>query len=366
MRSFFLKLVVKIPEGHRAEILRDIGRENFLRSIYCSILLIILEAAIMFVNGRDFYYVHAIVLGTVAYNLLFLPFFYVSYRKGTVKRWQTNLNLFYYWGLLLIYCSLSVLPQNEIASIDTYVMAIIGMTALLYIPPYQTALLFSSVYIAFFFALPVFQSQPYVVHVLRINAFVISFFAWVLSRLVYGMKITALADKIVIEEKNEMLKELVVRDSMTSLFNHESVYKKLGEEMLRSRRIGYPLSLMMLDIDDFKCINDRYGHIAGDRVIIRLSHLLLETCRKTDIICRFGGEEYVLIMPDTNTAQALLLSERIRRAVETGAFENGVRITLSGGICEYKNESVDELIGSADSRLYAAKAAGKDRFVADS
>jgi len=365
MRGFFENILASIPEKYKAEIFSDIARENFLRSIYCSILLITLEIFVMLVNGREFFYAHLIVIGTIVYNILFLPFFYIAYKKSAVKRWQTSLNIFYFWGLLLFYCSLSVFPQNEISSIDTYVMAIIGITALLYIPPWQTAVIFFSVYTAFFFVLPVYQSNDYAVHVLRINAFVMNFIAWVLSRLVYKMKISALIDKKVIEEKNAMLKELVVRDSMTSLFNHESVYKKLEEEMQRSSRIEYPLTLMMLDIDSFKSINDRYGHLSGDRVIIRLAQLLLQTCRKTDIVCRYGGEEYVLIMPDTNPVQALQLAERIRRAVESEKFENGIQITVSGGISEYRNETVDELIGIADSRLYIAKENGKNRFIAE-
>ena len=124
-----------------------------------------------------------------------------------------------------------------------------------------------------------------------------------------------------------------------------------------------PLSVIMLDIDNFKRVNDQYGHLIGDQVIIGVANILLESCRKTDIVCRYGGEEYLIILPNTRLADSHLLCERIRSAVEKSCLENGLSITISGGACEFKDHMTSEdLIKNADVCLYKAKSSGKNRF----
>ena len=278
----------------------------------------------------------------------------------------SSITLFYcsIWLVILsLSCALSVFTQNKLASINTYIIGIFGMAAIIYIPSIQNLILYLTVYIAFFFTLPLFQPDPFIIEVFRTNAFVMNVFAWILSGVVFRMRIVHFLNNRQIEEKNELLKDLVRRDSMTSLLNHETSHKMLHSELERAKQIAYPLSLIMIDIDNFKLVNDRYGHIAGDNIIKRVASFLIENCRKTDIICRYGGEEFLIILPNTNLNDSVILANRIRDTIEKSNMENEIQFTISGGICELQNEkTVEELIKKADMHLYAAKSNGKNRF----
>ena len=154
---------------------------------------------------------------------------------------------------------------------------------------------------------------------------------------------------------------MTMRDSMTSLFNHKNSIKRLKEEIDRAKRIQYPLSVAMIDLDNFKLINDVHGHLAGDEVLIQVANILKKSCRSTDTIGRYGGEEFIIIMPDTDLGEAALLIKRIKENVKEAQFDQGIKVTLSGGVSDYRGESVHGLIRSSDLMLYRAKKKGKNR-----
>lgn len=157
-------------------------------------------------------------------------------------------------------------------------------------------------------------------------------------------------------------------DSMTGLYNHAHFQQLLAEHLECARREGKPLSLMLLDIDDFKPVNDTYGHPAGDRVLRALANLLRDQVRALDQPARYGGEEFAVILPETDRAGALIAAERIRRAVqamqiplETGAT---ISVTVSVGISTFEPGSditPQDLIAGADGALYESKRRGRNR-----
>ncbi|MDD2621397.1 MAG: GGDEF domain-containing protein [Syntrophomonadaceae bacterium] len=267
--------------------------------------------------------------------------------------------------MLLLAASIGVVAQNEFVSINPYVIAVFAIAAIMINPPIENMVMLIFVYAAFFYALPYYQANNDVVVVLRINAFIMNVLAWVLSRFVFRMKVVQFLDKKIIEAKNSELIDMTNRDAMTFLFNHNNCYLKLGEEIERAKRIGYPMCVIFMDIDDFKQINDLHGHQAGDEVIIEIARILKDTCRSTDILCRYGGEEFAIIIPDTSLKDATSLAERIRININNTKFFNGAHVTVSGGISEFTGESVEELIRKADLQLYKAKCNGKNRFETD-
>lgn len=366
MKSYLQNFITRIPREYEDEFLLDIYQENLLRAIIAAIVLIIAEIVIIIFFKDQIYNTEVIVYSIIIFNILSFPVLSVIYKKNDSNNvgLRRIICLAYLTGLLVLFCALAVVPQDKFGSINTYVMAIFGIAAIMYISPIVSLIIYSTVYTAFFFVLPLFQPDELIVTVLRINAFIMNVFAWVLSRLVFRMKILSFTDKKIIEQKNMILKEMVIRDPMTSLLNHDNAYKKLNEEIKKAKRIGYALSIIMVDIDNFKYINDHYGHQVGDDVIISVANLLVESCRGTDIICRYGGEEYMLILPDTALDEAAQLAERIRMKTEATEFANGIRVTVSGGISEYDGESTKELIYRADQQLYKAKYNGKNRFSA--
>ncbi len=162
---------------------------------------------------------------------------------------------------------------------------------------------------------------------------------------------------------NEQLKNMAFKDSLTGLFNHRAFEQMLAVECDRVFRYGDTFSLIMLDIDWFKDVNDRYGHQAGDKVLRAVADKIKESVRKSDMVFRYGGEEFMVIMPNTGISNALKLAERIRRNIERMSIIPGHKITLSQGLTQYKDGlSPSDLVRKADIALYEAKNKGKNRI----
>ncbi|MBN1551943.1 GGDEF domain-containing protein [bacterium] len=160
---------------------------------------------------------------------------------------------------------------------------------------------------------------------------------------------------------------LSMRDGMTGLFNHSSCYELLKLEVKNYHRYKTGLSLIMLDIDDFKSVNDKYGHQEGDRILIEFAKTMGDQVRDTDICCRLGGDEFITILPFTSgPGEALEIAERIR-AKATSITYGGQRITISTGVavCNQSTNSPQDLIKRADRALYRAKHNGKNQVIMD-
>jgi diguanylate cyclase (GGDEF)-like protein len=161
-------------------------------------------------------------------------------------------------------------------------------------------------------------------------------------------------------------KRLSITDGLTGLYNTRYFYKTLDLEIARTNRYGNSFSLMLFDIDNFKLLNDTLGHQAGDKVLQELAKILQAISRETDTVVRYGGEEFIIILPNTPEEETIFLADRIRSTVQEFNFRinntEKVKITLSGGIASYPKNAGDvkSLLNAADNALYAAKAAGKN------
>lgn len=164
------------------------------------------------------------------------------------------------------------------------------------------------------------------------------------------------------EQANKKLKSMAIRDSLTGIFNHGFIEQLIGDAINRSKRSQTPLALLMIDIDYFKQINDTLGHNAGDEVLVRLTHLLNSNKRSTDYLGRWGGDELILLLTDTDLVGADNLAEKLRRLVETQIFLSGGRLTVSIGASEYNNsDTTAKFISRADAAMYRAKRAGRNQ-----
>ncbi|NCC29722.1 MAG: sensor domain-containing diguanylate cyclase, partial [Gammaproteobacteria bacterium] len=156
-------------------------------------------------------------------------------------------------------------------------------------------------------------------------------------------------------------------DGLTGAYNRRYLLQKLGEEIERAKRYGDELSVILFDLDSFKAINDTFGHRVGDEVLIKVAATLRACTRDVDVSGRYGGEEFLVILPHTSAASALEVAERIRGAVKALTWSQPeLRVTVSGGVCEYAGMDVDGLVDIADQRLYRAKEGGRDRVVGTS
>lgn len=191
--------------------------------------------------------------------------------------------------------------------------------------------------------------------------------SWDISEL-FQLGIVSTVAAISIE--NSKLFRQTIEDSLTGLYMRRYLFIRLREEIQRFKRRGGPLSVIMFDVDDFKAVNDNYGHATGDVVLRTVGQILRDCSRQgVDIPCRYGGEEFIILMPGSEKKESEIVAERIRAACENATIsvpEGQVKITASCGIAsieECQESSADALLSIVDKRLYNAKKSGRNRVV---
>jgi diguanylate cyclase (GGDEF)-like protein len=193
-----------------------------------------------------------------------------------------------------------------------------------------------------------------------------------LALMAISLIISALASRIrtnvdALRQSESRYMELSIKDDLTGLFNQRHFYHLLQVEIERAERYGRPLSLLLIDIDDFKRFNDTYGHMEGDRVLERIGATIQQCVRRTDWAFRYGGEEFTVFMPETLGGQAGVVAERIRAEFREERFRPNPgqeeSKTVSIGIAQYRSgEDLKEFISRADRNMYEAKRRGKDQL----
>jgi diguanylate cyclase (GGDEF)-like protein len=173
-----------------------------------------------------------------------------------------------------------------------------------------------------------------------------------------------------LQRANEILNQLSITDGLTKIHNHRFFQDHLTREIKRVNRLNESLAIILLDVDDFKGLNDRFGHAAGDEVLMRLARIMESSVRETDLLARYGGEEFVIVASNTDRLGAYQLAEKIRINVEDASFTIGetlrkVRVTVSIGVAEYEGNRKKFFL-AADRALYDAKAEGKNCVIIDS
>lgn len=191
--------------------------------------------------------------------------------------------------------------------------------------------------------------------------------AELIARLRLHLKLKRLQDEL--RDKNEMLSKLSTTDALTSLRNRRYVDEILSIEYLRAQRYQSPLAVLMADVDHFKQVNDHYGHPAGDAVLRGIAETLVANLRATDVAGRYGGEEFLVILPQNTMEGAAHLAERWRVTVENTLFSapdgRVIEVSISLGLAGYRpaHQSASDIVAAADVALYRAKQAGRNRVV---
>jgi len=170
-----------------------------------------------------------------------------------------------------------------------------------------------------------------------------------------------------LKQANERLQEIAIRDGLTGLFNHRYFQEILTREVARSARYGNQLSLLFVDVDDFKKYNDTHGHQLGDTLLRQLSHIIMGAMREGDVVARYGGEEFVVILPETDLEYAKKVAEKLRGLVEDHPFRGEEsqpegKVTISLGVADWSSgrDTAAQIIHDADQALYSAKSEGKN------
>jgi diguanylate cyclase (GGDEF)-like protein len=162
----------------------------------------------------------------------------------------------------------------------------------------------------------------------------------------------------------ERIRQLSYLDGLTGIFNRRFFELRIMEEIERARRCGTGMAVIIADIDQFKKLNDEFGHLLGDEVLRQVSSLFHQQLRKIDVVCRYGGEEFAILLTNTNAQHAMSVTEKLRRLIEGWQFPGVPRtVTISAGVAAFPDHGTtrDELIRAADTGLYVAKQAGRNR-----
>jgi diguanylate cyclase (GGDEF)-like protein len=172
-----------------------------------------------------------------------------------------------------------------------------------------------------------------------------------------------------LRDREDKYRVMSITDSLTSLYNSRHFYDQVDFETIRAKRYGRPLSLLMLDLDNFKKINDTDGHLEGDRVLEVISNVIKSNLRNTDTAYRYGGEEFTALLPETGIGSAISVAERLRQDIAnttlTTASGSVITVTVSIGVTEYDSpEIVQSFVRRADDGVYEAKRKGKNQVVA--
>lgn len=270
------------------------------------------------------------------------------------------------WAIVL-----TVMDQAVSTSINPYVNAAVGVAIVFLLPPSAAVGLMGVAWVALSWALGGTTDDAALLTTNRMNAASATALAILVSVLFWRHYArTELLQRALAETNRQLevqraeLEALATRDPLTGLLNRREFVRQADLELARARRSGAPLSLIMLDLDHFKIINDRHGHAVGDEVLRQTARQMAGTTRQTDRVARFGGEEFVLLLPDTSAEQARHLAEKLREGLAHARVPAlGIPVTASLGVATVSGtESVtlDAMLHEADQALYEAKRRGRN------
>jgi len=269
-------------------------------------------------------------------------------------------------GILITAFGLLVSAGN----ITCFILACVATGAVFVTRPLYSAVIYFVSYAAFFFAVSIPLDSYNALLSARINGFAAAALGFLISVITWRGAYSNIIKSKQIEAQRKILQKAAFFDPLTGLHNRRYFDKLVSEEISTERESGAPSCLIMLDIDNFKDVNDKYGHPNGDRMLVEISKLLKKNVRKTDSICRFGGEEFILLLPEITLSDAVNAAEKLRRAVESNVFRiegHDIKITASFGVARLDRSADPALINQysvVDKALYTAKQTGRNRVVA--
>lgn len=329
---------------------------NLRRLVVINALMMVTEVILLLLPEPGIAY-DSILWGFIAGNAIILPALIIANRQPLTEsdHWHRALVLLDLGLIYTLTIGLTLATQGSFDHLHLVIGTMFVMVAVLYLPGPVMGMILGGVVGLFAVLLPRYQPDPNQQFILVNNLIIFALGAWVVGFLINRDRATTFKAK-------QELEELLKHDLMTQLYNHDTILDLIAREIEAAKADHQPLSMLMLDLDDFKAINDRHGHLKGDEVLLHVVEVLRKSTRSTDLIGRYGGEEFLIVFTRTELPIAQKISERIRGAIEAVNI-TGITVTVSGGLSQLNDESAEAFIKLVDDKLYEAKRAGKNRII---
>lgn len=313
-----------------------------------------------------------------AMGLLMVVFAFIAhrFRHASRLRFGQLFPVVMVYGGVLLAVAMVTFDQWITPNISPFLVACMAASLLLYLRPLPSAAMYLVIYLVFYFALGITQQNAAMLLSNRLNGFVASALGWSLSVMLWRKFTLLTLQQIQLEtantelqEKQRDLERLTRNDGLTGLFNRNTFAELARQELLRAQRQGTPTTILLMDLDFFKKINDTWGHPAGDAVLKNVAFIASKTVRSTDLVGRLGGEEFTVLLPATSVDAARRLAEKLRNQLQNNPtpWENtAIPCTVSIGVSgttARENRDFDSLYREADKALYVAKTQGRNRVI---
>jgi len=358
MKAFF------IEDENKEEFYRLVHSENAKR-IYPILLIVIAYLAYILIDSMIYDMDNPAFIGTMMIKGILIVLFISSTILLRKYKDSSNIRLLsqIIYGTALVGAILgatnSFLVQKLIPNITIFIIAIMLIAALVRMSLAGTAFVYGTVYIYFLVGFPYYQLNDDYLSWNTINGSIAVTVGVALSLMMLANRIVQFNDYKEIQRQNKQLYFLANHDNMTELLNHQSIHRSIQEMTNEALENGRRISLAVIDIDNLKKVNDSYGHICGDESIIKVANILKAHSREEDITGRYGGDEFVIILPDLSSEETNELLTKIKDEVAT-IFIKDINITVSIGIAILTDNNANSLVEEADKRMYESKKKGKN------
>ncbi|MES0490645.1 MAG: diguanylate cyclase [Leptospirales bacterium] len=357
------------------EFVNDYQYHNFHRMrIVFPIVLIMTTISLVyaFQNGPSLSYLSPlqwfeIIVKSTLVSLLFIYHILVHVNPFPKPERMKPMHIFLNrWGILVVmflFSLTSAIEAIEHGTITIYIACILVVSMTIQIQNIFSFLFFTINLVGLALTVYLFSEEKSDVIRFFLSASAFTIIAWIISRFHYYRTMDIFTKNLIIQKQKKTLELLASRDTLTGVLNRAK-FDRVAEQAIEiANRYNRELSLIMLDLDHFKSINDNYGHSMGDEILIIISGLLSASHRRSDTLFRWGGEEFIILAPETGKKTAIELSERILKIVDEQTYPKEIHMTISIGVGVHEpGDSVDTLLNKADKALYVAKDKGRNRM----
>lgn len=353
-----LKTFLKPYFKDSSKILFHIGKYNLKNLVInCTLFTIMFLIGLPFINNPT-YLINSMTYLLIFYFLLIIFSIYVNKYKSNSIYYYLMINFAFILSTIIWYSFVALTLKESYEFLYYYLsITLLYSLLLLSLPIIHFILVTYINLIGFYYMISLNHHIFFSLIITYIYLFTIA-----INIYKYNSAIKFYKSNERLQKDRELLDNLANKDHLTNLYNNNYVFEQLKYEIERTKRYQFPLSIMLINIDDLKNINRRYTQIAGDDVVKTIANILVSSCRATDVIGRYAGEEFLVVLANTNHSDAIIFAERIRLLINNHTFTYG-KVSVSIGIKKYEHDSLDHMIKGVQIMLDDAKSNGKNNIV---